>query len=247
LTSLAPATWEPVADWKTGAPSYLPYEIAARSLGLRFNHPEGSEALEVSPKEPMSRAEAAYVFDKALRVEEWKADGLINYAKIELPALSDRQKKVIAFALKYVGYPYIWGGEYPTTASPYGTQGHGGFDCSGFVWWVLKMHFDYPIPDTQRTAAAMAGAAKPRINRSSLKPGDVIFFGYDGPSSPASEIYHTGLYIGRGWFVHSTGSLGGVGVSSLNHDNYWKAAFAWGRRVLKKSELTIPATTSSTP
>ena len=31
--------WEPNPDWKTGAPAYLPTEIAARALGLRFNHP----------------------------------------------------------------------------------------------------------------------------------------------------------------------------------------------------------------
>ena len=49
----------------------------------------------------------------------------------ELPpeALSDPSfAALIAEANKYLGYPYVWGGSKPGT----------GFDCSGFVCWVLN-------------------------------------------------------------------------------------------------------------
>jgi cell wall-associated NlpC family hydrolase len=144
----------------------------------------------------------------------------------------------VAFALKYIGFPYVWGGEYPSRNSPYGRQAHGGFDCSGFDWWVMKMHFDYTI--NERTAAGMAGAAKHRVTRAKLVPGDLIFFGPKGPKSTPASIYHAALYLGNGWFIQSTGSLDGVGLSSLNTDTYWKAAFAWGRRVLTKGQFTPP-------
>ena len=86
----------------------------------------------------------------------------------------------------------------------------------------------------------MAARAKPRITRDKLKCGDLIFFGPKGPSSSVESIYHAALYLGRGWFIHSTGSSDGVTLASLNNSSYWKAAFAWGRRVLTPAELVLP-------
>lgn len=241
LTALYPKTWEPDTGWKTGAPQYLSSEAAARFLGLRFNHPATADAQELSPRDAMGRDEVAYILRAALNLPTWRLDGLKRFNAVTLPALSDRQKQIVAFALKYVGYPYVWAGEYPTPDSPYGAQAHGGFDCSGFVWWVMKIGMRYPIPDTQRTAAQMAGAAKPRITRAKLVPGDLIFFGSSGPESTVASIYHAGLYLGNGWFIHSTGSADGVSLSSLNWTDWtWHHDFAWGRRVLKSGEFTAP-------
>ena len=60
-----------------------------------------------------------------------------------------------------------------------------------------------------------------------------------------TSIYHAGLYLGRGWFIHSTGSSDGVTLASLNTSSYWKAAFAWGRRLLKPSELVVSSPSPS--
>ena len=220
---------------------------------MRFNHPLSADAHESTPREPIDRAEVAYMFARAYKVaNEWQLYGLGAFKTITFPPLSDRQKQVAKYALKYVGYPYVWAGEYPTKASPYGVQASGGFDCSGFVFYVMKMHFGYDdITVNQRGASDMAAAAKPRITRSQLKCGDLIFFGGNGPSSTVGSIYHAGLYLGRGWFIHSTGSSDGVTLASLNNSSYWKAAFAWGRRVLKPAELVVttpspsPSPTSS--
>ena len=238
LASLRPSRWEPVTGWKTGAPSYLPSVVASRQLQLRFNHPDSGDRHEVTPAQPIDRAEVAYMFWRAYRVSaEWMLYGLKDYGSITFPALSDRQKEIVRFSLKYIGYPYIWGGEYPTRDSPYGYQKAGGFDCSGLVFYIMKMHFGYGITVNERGAHDMAERAKPRITRANLKCGDLIFFGPNGPRSAVESIYHAGLYLGHGWFIHSTGSSDGVTLASLNTSSYYKTYFAWGRRVLKASEL----------
>jgi hypothetical protein len=239
ITGLRPGTWEPTAGWKPKVPARLPYVVASRALLLRFNHPYGNEEQEVLPGQAIDRAEVAYMLREALTLNEWEVDSLAGYKDITLPALSTRQRQVLGFAMKYIGYPYVFCGEYPAKNSPYGYQEQGGFDCSGFVWWVLKMHFKYPISVNERGASDMARSAKPRISRSNLKPGDIMFWGPNGPTSSAGSIYHAGIYMGRGWFIHSTGWSDGVTIASLNKSDYWRTYFAWGRRVLTKAQLVV--------
>jgi cell wall-associated NlpC family hydrolase len=242
LASLKPSRWQPNEGWKTDAPAYLPYVVASRQLQLRYNHPTQADGHEVTPDQAIDRAEVAYMFWRAYAVGgEWMLYGLADYKQIAFPPLSERQKQIARFALKFVGYPYIWAGEYPTKDSPYGTQKSGGFDCSGFAFYVMKMHFDYPITVNERGGSDMAKRAKPRITRKKLQCGDLIFFGYDGPKSSLGSIYHVGLYLGNGWFIHSTGSTDGVTLSSLDSSSYYKQYFAWGRRLLKPSELPVAA------
>jgi hypothetical protein len=244
LSSLSPTAWEPNAGWKTGAPKYFSSEVAARYLGLRYNHPTEQDGEEFSPNQGIERDEVAYIFYQALHVSAWRIDGLRAFNTVTLPKLTERQKAIVSYSFKYIGYPYIWAGEYPTTASPYGTQAHGGFDCSGFDFYIMKIHFGYPI--AERTASAMAASARPRITRAKLVAGDLIFFGTKGPQSRLTDLYHAALYLGNGWFIHSTGSSDGVSLASINWDGWsWKTDFAWGRRVLKTGQFNPPSAPSS--
>jgi hypothetical protein len=247
LNTLVPSRWQPNAGWTTTAPSYLPAMVASRQLELRYNHPTEADGHELLPNEPVDRADVAYMFSRAFQLgSDWQLYGLAGFKDITLPPLSDRQKQIVNFSLKFIGYPYIWAGEYPTPDSPYGHQAAGGFDCSGFVFYVMKMHFGYDsITVNQRGAHDMAAVAKPRITRDKLKPGDLIFFGPKGPASSVNSIYHAALYLGHGWFIQSTGSTDGVSLASLNNSSYWKAAFAWGRRVLTPAELVLPSPSPS--
>lgn len=246
LASLRPSRWEPNPGWKTGAPSYLPFVVASRQLQLRYNHTLDADDHETVPNEPIDRAEIAYMLYRGFQLGgEWTLYGLGDYRAIAFPPLSERQKEIASFALRYAGYPYVWAGEYPTKDSPYGRQLSGGFDCSGFVFYVMMMHFEYPITVNERGAHDMAERAKPRITRKNLTCGDLIFFGPAGPKSSVNSIYHAGLYLGNGWFIHSTGSSDGVTLCSLDASNYWKSAFAWGRRVLKPSELAVDSSSQA--
>ncbi len=86
-------------------------ETVARLLGLRVNHPVGSESLERSPKEPASRAEAAYSLSKLLGLEPWRVTTIQQLTgEFTFPVLTDWQRAVLTRALRFVGYPYVFAG-----------------------------------------------------------------------------------------------------------------------------------------
>jgi cell wall-associated NlpC family hydrolase len=117
----------------------------------------------------------------------------------------------------------------------------GGFDCSGFVWRVYKLasySVGTPLADTLkgRTTYAMSGEvpASERIPFDSLESGDVLFFGTLGPRSKPAQVYHTGIYLGGGWMIHSSGT--GVTLSPIA-TGYYTKSFAWARRPLAEAGL----------
>jgi cell wall-associated NlpC family hydrolase len=220
-------------------------EVVARLLGLRTNHPAALDALELSPGQPATHAEAAYSAARILLLGERDALRVQELAaSFVLPTLTPWQQNVLTTAVRFIGYPYVWGGESEFPESPFGPQAHGGFDCSGFVWRVYKVE-QYAeggtLPNTLqgRTTYAMSGEvpATKRITVAKLQPADVIFFGAKGPKSKAAEVDHMGVYLGSGWFIHS--SRYGVAVTTLS--GWYEERFAWGRRPLAEAGLVSPA------
>jgi cell wall-associated NlpC family hydrolase len=222
-------------------PSRFGNEVVARLLGLRTNHPAALDKIELSPSEPATHAEAAYSAARILKLGESNLASMQELAPtFLLPTLTSWQKQVLNTAVRYIGYPYVWGGESETTISPYGPQVHGGFDCSGFVWRVYKLQA-YPnegkLADVLkgRTTYAMSGeipTAK-RITFSKLQPADLIFFGPAGPRSKPAQVNHMGIYLGNGWFIHSSG----YGVAVVPLTGWYAQRFAWGRRPLAEAGL----------
>jgi cell wall-associated NlpC family hydrolase len=222
-------------------PSRFGNEAVARLLGLRTNHPARLDNIELSPAEPATRAETAYSAARILRFGDWDAQSTQELAAtFVLPALTPWQKKILTTAARFIGYPYVWGGESEFPESPYGPQVHGGFDCSGFVWRVYKVEA-YPgaarLADVLqgRTTYAMSGevpAAK-RISLAKLQPADILFFGANGTKSKPAQVDHMGVYLGNGWFIHSSGY--GVAVTTLS--GWYEKRFAWARRPLAEAGL----------
>ena len=229
--------------------SMLGTETVARLLGLRLNHPQGSDDLELLPAQPATRAEAAYSLAKAVTLTTGQVAWLDQLSRtFSLPELDDWQRTVLGRALRFVGYPYVWAGTSEVTqklwsaTAPGGwVSAPGGFDCSGFVWRVYKTQ-PYPGAPTLgdilkgRTTYAMSGEVKKpaRIALTGLQPGDVMFFGSRGPLSSPLEVGHTGIYLGNGWFVHS--SSAGVTLQPLQ--GWYTKTFAWARRPLTEAGLT---------
>jgi cell wall-associated NlpC family hydrolase len=216
-------------------------ETVARLLGLRLNHPADQDDLELLPDQPITRAEAAYSVAQVLGYDAGRHDWLEQAATaFVLPDLDPWQQQILKTAVQYVGFPYVWGGTSPTTETPSGVTAVGGFDCSGFVWRVYKLTSyanEGSLASTLRgrTTYQMSGEvpAKQRIyDVANLKPGDVLFFG-KGPKSKPSEVDHTGIYLGNGWMVHSSG----YGTTITTFDGWYRSSFAWARRPLREAGL----------
>jgi cell wall-associated NlpC family hydrolase len=222
-------------------PARFGTETVARLLGLRTNHPASLDTLELSPGQPATHAEAAYSAARALQLGPLAAQGIQELAaSFIVPALTPWQKKVLTTAVRFIGYPYVWGGESEFTESPFGAQVHGGFDCSGFVWRVYKVEqyvnggnlADMLQGRTTFAMSAEVPAAK-RVVFAKLQPADVIFFGAGGAKSKPKQVDHMGIYLGNGWFIHSSGN--GVAVTALS--GWYAKRFAWGRRPLAEAGL----------
>jgi cell wall-associated NlpC family hydrolase len=219
-------------------------EVVARLLGLRVNHPASQDTLELGPDNVATRAEAAYTAARILGFSGSEVDLVTKLAATFQPApVAGYQHAVLQTAVWFVGYPYVWGGTSEGPQDPFanGKLVPGGFDCSGFVWRVYKLQAyagatALPSVLTGRTTYAMSGEVPPakRIPFAKLQPGDLLFFGPGGPKSKPAQINHMGIYVGSGWFIHSSDQ--GVALVPITADWYGKR-FAWGRRPLAEAGL----------
>ena len=116
---------------------------------------------------------------------------------------------IVATAKKYIGVPYLWGGVTP-----------GGFDCSGFVQYVYRLH-GIQLP---RTSSQQYQTGK-SVSKANLQPGDLVFF-----ATSFGSVNHLGIYIGNNQFIHS-GSSTGVTITSLSN-SYWSAWYVGAKRIL---------------
>lgn len=122
--------------------------------------------------------------------------------------------KVVAFAMGYIGKPYV-----------YGASGPNSFDCSGFTTFVYK-HFGISL---KRTAWDQGNDSRfARLSRQQLSKGDLVFF---DTSTSAHTRYHVGIYIGGGKFIHASSAAGNVRIDTLD-SGYYQQRFKWGRRIL---------------
>jgi cell wall-associated NlpC family hydrolase len=226
-------------------PARFGTEVVARLLGLRTNHPAAQDFLELRPQDPATRAEAAYSAAQILSFgsldSSWQVGAVQELADtFSLPTLTDWQRQILDVAVSKIGMPYIWGGTSDTTETEFGVTSRGGYDCSGFVWRVYKLQ---SYPDEGTLASTLQGRTtftmsvevpkSERIPFAKLQPADVIFFGTKGPRSTGAQVIHTGIYLGNGWFIHSSD----YGVALAQLTGWYRTEFAWGRRPLAEAGL----------
>ena len=110
-------------------------------------------------------------------------------------AAPPERASLVMYARRFVGTPYRWGGASPR-----------GFDCSGLTSFVYGR---FGVRMAHYTRAQYAAYRK--VGRHDLKPGDLVFF--DG-------LGHTGIYVGKGRFIHATHSGDHVRISRLSERWY---------------------------
>jgi cell wall-associated NlpC family hydrolase len=224
-------------------------EQEVRAIGARINVPDGWDSWELSSGDLLRRANMAAEAYQATHLSPWAiAAGQAKMAAAtQLPAWSPLKRKVLGLALRYAGSPYIWGGTSPNPQSPLGSPVAGGFDCSGFVWWVMKLH-SYTVSSHVWSGNATIQArstydmakqlpASKRIHRRDLRPGDILFWSSapNGIKTKWATVYHAGIYLGNGWAINSHGSGDGVTLDYMGAGAGWfHDAFAFGWRVMPR-------------
>lgn len=122
-----------------------------------------------------------------------------------------RALAAVAEAKKYLGTPYKWGGSSPST----------GFDCSGLVQWAYaKAGIQIPRTSEQQILASNGKA----VDRSHLRPGDLVFFRDAG-----GDVHHVGISLGGDKFLNAPHTGAEVRIDDLDQ-SYYAREFAGGRR-----------------
>lgn len=122
-------------------------------------------------------------------------------------------RRILEEAEKYIGYPYVWGGDSPETS----------FDCSGFVSYVFT---NSGVRNVGRLGATSLYGACRKITPEEARPGDLVFF--EKTISGVDGITHCGIYVGDGFMLHCGSPIGYADL----RDSYWQQHFfGYGRLV----------------
>ena len=142
--------------------------------------------------------------------------------------ITERTSDLVSTAIGFLGIPYLRGGNSAET----------GFDCSGFVRAIYKDTIGLILP---RSADQQANATQ-KIDKSELKPGDLVFF-----NTMKRTFSHVGIYLGDNKFIHSPRAGSSVRIEDMRIP-YWNVRFDGARRVDPSKEAktlaNLPAETS---
>ena len=127
----------------------------------------------------------------------------------QAPATISLGENIVNYAKKYLGKPYVYGGNGPNS-----------FDCSGFTKYVFK-NFGINI---ERTSYGQLNNGY-YVSKDSLQPGDIVFFKQGG------SVDHVGIYIGGGQMIHAS-SPGDVVKYDSIVSGYYNRYYYTARRVI---------------
>lgn len=119
-----------------------------------------------------------------LKEGEWKPSGesiWMTSEGVDMNKLTKQGEKILNQGRKFLGLPYIYGGNDPTK----------GLDCSSFVQWTYRNSFGIELP---RVTYPQVRATK-RIENSEARPGDLVFY-YTTSNRNPDTAEHVAIYMG---------------------------------------------------
>ncbi|MGH9173937.1 MAG: C40 family peptidase, partial [Vicinamibacterales bacterium] len=172
--------------------------------------PEGMDVLIVGGPATDAGGATWYQVDAGGTVG-WVHGDYLAITEIPSDIEGDPGGAIAVEALLYLGTPYVWAGTEP-----------GGFDCSGFTYFIVNKVLDNGFPRVIEEQIAFGSHVEP----AELQPGDLVFF----QNTYKEGLSHVGIYIGGGQFVNAGSENDDVGISNL-WDEYWAPRYLEGRRV----------------
>jgi cell wall-associated NlpC family hydrolase len=195
--------------------------FAAMAMFVIVNGPAHAQSAPVQTPAPTpAAANSAANTDSSDPVSRFLADkGLLPNTKpvVELAQqvrdkATDMASELVLSAMNFLGVPYRRGG----------TSEQSGFDCSGFTRHVFENSLGLILP---RRAIEQANSPDLiPVQKSELKPGDLVFF-----NTLRHTFSHVGIYIGDDKFIHSPRAGGQVRVEDMRQA-YWQQRFDGARR-----------------
>ncbi len=161
--------------------------IMMPSIAFADNEPQ-------TPEESLSEPQTELVSETLISDQTELHSTILNTC--EAFAQQANANNLVNMALSLKGSPYVYGGTTPR-----------GFDCSGFTQYCFRNALGIELP---RTAAAQASLGK-SVSMDELQPGDLLFWG------SGSGIYHVGIYVEDGTYIHAAGSGKGVRLQSMEY------------------------------
>ncbi|MDT7835538.1 C40 family peptidase [Aquabacterium sp. OR-4] len=137
-------------------------------------------------------------------------------------SVRDTASDLVMTAMNFLGVPYRRGGN---TADS-------GFDCSGFTRHIFENSLGLVLPRRADEQATTAGLLP--INRSELKPGDLVFF-----NTMKRTFSHVGIYVGDDKFIHAPRAGAEVRIEDMR-ESYWARRFTGARRADLAAAVTSP-------
>lgn len=127
-------------------------------------------------------------------------------------SLQERASGLVISALNFLGVPYRRGGN----------DSDSGFDCSGFTRHVFQLNLGLALPRRVDDQASARGTVS--VDRTELRPGDLVFF-----NTLKRSFSHVGIYVGDGRFIHAPRSGSEVRIENMRQA-YWAARYTGARR-----------------
>lgn len=165
-----------------------------------------------------------------VKLPNLKKTGYVATNKVRIKVISMNSFKkgadpyaydAIRYGLKYLGTPYVSGGN----------DIKRGICCSALVTKCFRKAGRKSMPVTY--VASQYQACK-FISRRSLKPGDLIFY-RQNTYAPYGGLTHVAIYIGSGMIISATGHTGftypngGITIKTLSYGTHLASRAIYGR------------------